>query len=79
MFRVMVPVENNGTTYWYKIGVAFQGPKGITINLATMPITPTGKIFLFPEMEEDGKPAKSRAPTEGDNIPSSAFEDDIPF
>lgn len=61
-FDVCVKEERDGKTYWNKVGVAFQGEKGVTVKLHLFPQTP---FYLFDSEPKPDQNAGSRYGTSG--------------
>jgi hypothetical protein len=80
----MVARENNGKTYWTKLGVAWpsKNGEGYTVVLDAMPAPVDGqfKISLFPPKPRDNAPSGGRGSSNaGSPNTGYADRDEIPF
>jgi hypothetical protein len=52
-FNVVVAIKTGESTFWQKIGVAWNGEKGISIKLNALPMG--SEIMLFPVKEDEDR------------------------
>jgi hypothetical protein len=72
-FNVTTPrAKKDGGTFFLKIGVAFENPKGISVELDALPIADKEgrvKLVLFPADEDRKASAPAASVADDDSIP----------
>jgi len=80
-FDVCTPrKKKDGSTYWHRVGTAFEGEKGIGILLDSLPMPDSeGRcaMNLFEPRERDNAPAKPQGSPP--RSMSELIDDEIPF
>jgi len=74
MFKVLIPVERDGKTFWVRSGVAFEN-KDQSLNVRLDVLPTNGKLQIRDFDEEDFKPRSSGRP----GVTPAAKTDDLPF
>ena len=77
-FDVLSPrPKKDGGTYWHKVGMAFEGERGISIEFNSLPLPDKEgrvRVSLFePKPRDDAQSSGSRAPARDD------LSDEVPF
>lgn len=73
--------KKDGTTYWHRVGTAFEGEKGIGILFDSLPMPDKeGRVSvqLF-EPREKTEAAPARAPAHAPTRARDDMDDEIPF
>lgn len=79
-FDVMSPrTKKDGGTFWTRVGMAFEGEKGISIEFSSLPLPDKEgrvRVSLFEPREQGASaPAASRRPTVSEDMGG----EEIPF
>jgi len=78
-FNLFTAIETgSGSTYWHKVGAAWMGSKGFTLEFSSLPLpNAQGKVLvnMFPD---EPKPQNEYKPPKTIK-PSDDLDDDVPF
>ena len=77
-YDVLSPrLKKDGGTYWHKVGIAFEGDRGVSIEFNSLPLPDKDgrvRVSLFePRERQQREPQQDHAPA-GDDM-----SDEIPF
>jgi hypothetical protein len=76
-YDVMAPrAKKDGTTFWVRIGTAFEGDRGIGIEFDALPV-PDKEGRVSVRLFEPRQQGEARHQSRPDQAP--AFDDDVPF
>lgn len=64
--------KKDGGTFWHRVGMAWEGEKGISIEFSSLPLPDVEgrvRVSLFEPREKQQQPDQQSGSDEGDHIP----------
>lgn len=71
--------KQDGGTWWHRVGIAFDGDKGITLFMDSLPLPDAEGRTVLKLFEPREKPQAARSGSGSRSDPQAPLDDDIPF